>query len=178
MMEERGLEIFINETGPYRGTLSVETPRIDVTMAGNTYKPDPEWTHVDKAGHFHAFAGDRSLPTLERYEKHRNCDGSCGGICESEGWTETRRRCRICRKRVKPGYVIDVPGGTPQSIPGPSSWCVLVEAHQPPPTGLVSIRGRDWFGLADGRIGCVTSGSDYVTYSYQAFGAGELGRRP
>lgn len=179
------LEIFINEKGPYRGTLRVETDRIDVTMAGNSYKPDPEWTHVDKAGHFHAFAGDRSLPTLERYEKHLNCDGSCGGVCEGEGWTETRYRCRACGKRVKPGYVVDVPGGTPRTIPGRTSWGVTVETVEPPPTGTVSVRcgsaglaGRDWFGLAEGRVSQITSSSSGQTYTYDLSGVTELGRRP
>lgn len=170
------LEIFINERGPYLGTLNIETEQIDVTMGRNTYKLDPKWTHV---------TGDGKLPTLEAYEKHRNCDGSCAGVCSDEGWTETRYRCRACRKRVKPGYVIDQVGGVRRTMPGLTSWFLAVEANEKPPVGRVSIRctstglaGRDWFGIADGRVaGSVSAGSD-IRWTWQAYGVTELGRRP
>lgn len=170
------LEIFVNEKGPRAGSLSIETELIDTTMAGPSYKPDPEWTFVDKAGHFHAFTHDGFLPTLERYEKHLNCDGSCAGVCSDEGYTETRYRCRICRKRVKPAYVVKVPGGLPQSMPGLTAWTVTVSGRTQWNVD-VSIRavagGNTWFGFATPRM--VSGGPDGFTYDF--IGIGELGKR-
>lgn len=180
------LEIFVNERGPYLGTLNIETEQIDVTMGRDTYKLDPQWTFVDKAGHFHAVAGDGKLPTVEAYEKQVPCDGSCFPWCGGEGYSETRYRCRACAKRVKPGFVVDVPGGQRRTMPGRTSWLVDIQAlHEEPPSGTVSIRcgstglaGRDWFGLAAGRtVGSVHAAGD-VRYSWQAYGVTELGRRP
>lgn len=179
------LEVFINERGPYVGTLNIETEQIDITMGRDTYKLDPKWTFVDKSGHFHAVTGDGKLPTLEQYEKHLNCDGSCAGVCSDDGYTETRYRCRACRKRVKPGRVIDQAGGVTRTMPGRTSWFLAVESLDKPPVGRVSIRctstglaGRDWFGLADGRVaGSSSAGSD-VRWSWEAYGVTELGRRP
>lgn len=175
------LELFINERGPHLGTLHIETDLIDVTMAGNTYKPDPGWTWVDKAGHFHAFTGDGSLPTLERYEKHLNCDGSCAGVCSDEGYTETRYRCRACGKRVKPGYAVDVAGGTPRTKPGRTWWFAEVRGRTMWGAD-VSIRavagGRTFFGLATPRLASVVHAGGDVEYRYEFHGVTELGRRP
>ena len=183
-MKASNLEIFINERGPYLGRLTVETDRIDVTSLYDSHKPDRAWTFVDPAGHFHAYAADEKLPTLEPYAVHISCDGACGGYCE--GYTERHHRCRACGAEVKPGYVVDVPACTPHSIPGRTSWAVAVAAREEPPAGMVSIRcastglaGRDWFGFAEGRINGVMSGPvGQFTYTYQAYGVTELGRRP
>jgi hypothetical protein len=178
------LEIFINERGPYLGTLNIETEQIDITMGRDTYKLDPKWTFVDKAGHFHAVTGAGNLPTLERYEKHIGCDGTCGGTCDGT-LTETRYRCRACGKRVKPGFVVDVPGGQRRTMPGLTSWLLDVQAHEEPPSGKVSIRctstglgGRDWFGIAEGRTAGSIHADGVARYSWQAYGVTELGRRP
>lgn len=169
------LEIFINERGPHLGTLNIETEAIDVTMGRDTYKLDPQWTFVDKAGHFHAVAEDGKLPTLEQYEKHLNCDGSCAGACSDEGYTETRHRCRACRKRVKPAYVVDVPGGMKRVMPGLTSWVATVRTRTAW-TADVSIRatarGRTMFGLASPRM--VQADADCFTFDF--IGITELGR--
>jgi hypothetical protein len=171
------LEIFVNEQGPFVGTLNIETERIDITMAGPSYKPDPEWTYVDKAGHFHAFTEDGKLPTLERYEKHLNCDGSCAGVCSDEGYTETRYRCRACGKRVKPGYAVKVPGGAQQFMPGRTSWTVTVSGRTQW-NADVSVRavagGKEWFGLAHPRM---VSADVHDGFTYDFIGLAELGRR-
>lgn len=181
---EAHLQIFINERGPYRGTLTVETEAIDITSATTTYKDDPQWTFVDKAGHFHAVTGAGKFPTLEAYTKTLPCPGGCDDP-DCEGVTEARYRCRICRKRVKPGRVVDQAGGWKRTMPGRTSWGVSVETVEPPPAGTVSVRcastglaGRDWFGLAEGRVDSIVSGSGGQTYTYEAHGITELGRRP
>lgn len=173
------LEIFINERGPYLGTLNIETEQIDITMYRDTYKLDPKWTFVDKAGHFHAVTGDGKLPTLERYEKHIGCDGTCGGTCDGT-LTETRHRCRACGKRVKPGHVIDQAGGAARSMPGLTTWTVRID--HPETLGIteadVSVRAvagkRTLFGLARRHM----TARDASSFTYEFHGVTELGRRP
>ena len=49
-----------------------------------TSRPDTEWTHTDKAGHFHAYGADGRLPTLLQedtpvdYDTDAH-DGDCPG---------------------------------------------------------------------------------------------------
>lgn len=173
------LEIWVNDQGPFHGSLSIDTDMIDVTSDRDSYKPDPEWEYVDKAGHWHAFTSDGKHPTLERYEKPVPCDGSCGGVCGGEGTTETRYRCRACGKRVKPYFVVDVPAFTPQRIPGRTSWCVNVTAADAVADGMVDVSvrivaaDRMWFGLARRDL----TASDGMTWTYGFHGYTELGER-
>lgn len=174
------LEIFINERSPYVGTLNIETEQIDITMGRDTYKLDPKWTHVDKAGHFHAVAGDGKLPTLEAYAKTSPCGGECGDS-GCLGVTETRHRCRICGKRVKPGRVIDQVGGVPRSMPGRTSWWATVKT-QAEWKSDVSIRAaagrREMFGIATPRLTVTSVLDGKVVHTYEFHGVTELGRRP
>lgn len=80
----------------------IEYVRSDVAV-----KPDPEWEFVDDTGHFHAFAEGGKLPTLQSERVAMPCDGSCGGVCEGEGYTVLRWTCRICGQEVEPGYAPD-----------------------------------------------------------------------
>lgn len=170
------LEIFINERGPYLGTLNIETEQIDITMGRSTYKLDPKWTHVDKAGHFHAVTGDGKLPTLEPYTKTSPCGGECGDS-GCDGMTEQRYRCRACRKRVKPAYVVDVPGGVKRVMPGLTTWTATVRTRTAW-TADVSIRATasnsTVFGIATPRM--VLADADCFTFDF--IGITELGRRP
>jgi len=169
------LQVFVNEQGPFPGVLNIETERIDITSGTDTHKPDPKWTHVDRAGHFHAFA-DGKLPTLQPYEKHHACPDPCCA-CNGEGWSETRYRCRLCGKRVRPGYVVDVPGGTPRTMPGLTTWTVTVtsQAQWDADVSLRVVAGTDeFFGFAAPRL--ASFDPDGFTYSFD--GITELGRRP
>jgi hypothetical protein len=173
------LELFINERGPYLGELNVETERIDITSGLTTYKPDPQWTHVDKAGHFHAIAEGGKFPTLEAYTKTSPCPGGCGDP-GCEGTTEVRYRCRICRKRVKPGRVLDQAGGERRTMPGLTTWTVRIDHREAlgDDAADVSIRAvageRTLFGVA--RRHMTARNSDGYTYEFH--GVTELGRRP
>jgi hypothetical protein len=170
------LEIFINERGPYLGELSIDIERIDITSGRDSYKPDPAWNTVCKAGHFHAFTRDGKLPTLQAYEKQMPCNGMCSPSCGGEGWSETRYRCRACGKRVKPGYVIDVPGGQTRTIPGLTTWRVTVRTMTQW-NADVSVRAvmpkKELFGIATPRM--VQGGSDGFTWDL--IGISELGER-
>lgn len=174
------LEIFINERGPYLGTLNIDTEVIDITSGMTTYKDDPQWTFVDKAGHFHAITRDGKFPTLEAYTKTLPCPGGCGDS-GCEGTIEVRYRCRICGKRIRPGRIVDQVGGMQRSMPGRTSWTVRIEHRET--LGIteadVSVRAvagqRTMFGLARREL---TAGTSDGRYTYGFFGVTELGRRP
>ncbi|MBO4272370.1 hypothetical protein [Microbispora triticiradicis] len=118
----------------------VEYVRSELAM-----KPDPGWEFIDDAGHFHAFAEDGELPTLNSERVDVPCDGSCGGVCQGEGYTELRWTCRICEQEVKPGYVPDYKArtlGEPIALPL-QAWLTITSTE--PVTnsrGEVSVRVR------------------------------------
>ncbi|ETK36105.1 hypothetical protein [Microbispora sp. ATCC PTA-5024] len=80
---------------------------VEYVRSERATKPDPGWEFIDAAGHFHAFAEGGELPTLNSERVEMPCDGSCGGVCEGEGYTVLRHTCRICGQEVEPGYVPD-----------------------------------------------------------------------
>lgn len=100
-------------------------------------KPDPAWEHTDSNGHFHAFAEDGKTPTLERYSVHVDCDGSCGGVCEGEGYDETHWKCAICGEEVEPRFIPDEEARTTGIPVVTSRWVnVTVRGTGPlPPVG-------------------------------------------
>lgn len=171
------VEIYVDEQGPFPGDLEIEVEEIDISSNLPSYKPDPKWTHVDKAGHFHAITREGKYPTLETYTKHRPCPGGCGDS-GCEGTTETRYRCRVCRKRVRPGSVSDGWPGMVRKMPGRTYWTVEVRASWPPENaGEAVVRvvsgDRTWFGVV--QYGRASSGPDGVRYALH--GIGELGER-
>lgn len=68
--------------------------------------PDLFWETADPAGHWHRWV-DGTLPTCRKGSRHVPCDGSCGGICEGEGYDVTEWRCLQCDAVIEPGYVPD-----------------------------------------------------------------------
>lgn len=174
------LEVFIDERGPYEGTLRVETEKIDITSGRTTYKDDPQWTFVDKAGHFHAITADGKFPTLEAYVKRRPCPGGCGDPgCEGE--IEGRYRCRLCRKRIRPGRVVDRVAGARRYMPGVTTWTVTVPTQQEWPDDVTiraTSRNFEAFGIATPRLQNTTSYGDGAVHVYEFLGITELGRRP
>lgn len=179
------LQVYVNAAGPYAGEISIETESIDITSGLTTMKPDPKWEFTDKAGHWHAVTSDGKYPTLEDYVKALPCPGGCGDP-ECEGVRETRYRCRICQKRIKPALVVDSYPGEVRRMPGRTSWEVRVEGATdlpiPNQSGeMLTVRcvtdKFTCFGLA--RIGPseVVSTSDGAWMNATFYGVGELGRR-
>lgn len=176
-MKASNLEIFVDEHGPYSGDLQIEYEAIDISTLLPSYKPDPKWTYVDKAGHFHAITKDGKYPTLESYTKHRRCPGGCGDF-GCEGTYETRYRCRVCAKRVRPGSIEEGFQGMVRKAPGRMDWTVEVHAQWPPDTAGEAVArvvsgDRTWFGVV--RYGRASSGPDGVQYVLH--GISELGER-
>ena len=143
---------YIDGTGVERVELRIDTERIDVSSDRAT-KPDPQWTFSDAAGHFHAWASDGKLPTLEPYQV------PCDGMCRDPEHTITVYRCRICKASVEPAVVSDA---GPRSMAGRTSYSVTVFGGQLRDIGdEVSVRivtgHREVFGV--GRI----AGGEYVS---------------
>ncbi|HEY2088626.1 MAG TPA: hypothetical protein VGH54_21725 [Mycobacterium sp.] len=80
---------------------------VEYARSETAVKPDPAWEYTDSNGHFHAFAEDGKTPTLTEYLVHVDCDGSCGGICEGEGYDEPHWKCAICGEEVEPAFIPD-----------------------------------------------------------------------
>lgn len=136
---------------------------------------DEGWSFSDAAGHFHAYNTQQvPFPTLTSEQVHVPCDGSCGGICEGEGYDVTKYSCRICNEEIEPGLIH---GEYSVSIPGRSSWEAKVRTRDQLPTaGLVSVRlvadEVELFGVA--QVVGVTVSPDGMTADL--VGASELGR--
>lgn len=141
---------FINNGPPVPAKLRIEQEtRIEHT---NLPQPNPAWTFVDASGHFHAYDRAEELPTLEAKTEQAPCDGSCGGVCQGEGYTVTHWLCRICGEEVKPGTLAG-----PHSFPirGRMSWSLDIPHLtdlDAPLDGEVSVRfettGATHFGVA------------------------------
>lgn len=88
----------VNGVGLYSVTMHSESPY-------ETYDsdvPDPAWTFTDAAGHFHAYDSDGKLPTLNMVATHLDCDGTCGGVCDGDGYSRTDYQCLLCDEFVVP----------------------------------------------------------------------------
>jgi hypothetical protein len=64
--------------------------------------PDPAWSHTDDAGHFHAYDSNGKLPTLRKTFVNVGCDGTCGGVCDGEGFNRATYECVLCDSLVEP----------------------------------------------------------------------------
>lgn len=107
----------------YPCEIALERGLIDVSVSGAT-KPDPNWTHVDGQGHFHAFADDGSLPTLRRDTLRHDCDmaGDDDHDLDCEGYDTYVSRCLICAAEVQPQQVADY---SDRRIPGPTTVTIV-----------------------------------------------------
>lgn len=143
--------------------------------------PDRRWEHVDSNGHYHAHGDqdDDPYPTLDRRSEHVDCDGSCGGVCDGEGYNVDRYYCRICRESIEPGTV---PGPHTFTIPLAKTWSMRVDGGTGYGSGdLVSVRVTSAREVLFG-VACVTDvqttrfGPDVTTVT-DLEGVGPLGRR-
>lgn len=97
---------------------------VDVTETFPTYKPDPDWTFTDRAGHKHGVI-DGKTPTLR-------AERSEGGWCETccDAHSETTMVCRLCGETVEVGTVIDKPADQWRKvIPGLRSCRVTFDGY-------------------------------------------------
>lgn len=179
---------YINEGAPLQGRLKVTQERIDIST--NSPKSDRTWTFVDGAGHFHAWS-DGEYPTLVRKYEHRDCDGSCGGVCDGEGFDVTVYTCMLCREVVVPGVV---PGPHFKTMPGMFDWSALLEGDST--DDLERLAGtlgssvmlrfeathpEPWLFFGPAVIGdtTITGGfGDRPRVSLSLYAAGKLGDRP
>jgi hypothetical protein len=155
-------------------------------------KPDQSWEFTDQAGHWHAFTDDGELPTIDRITLPMPCDGSCGGVCQGEGYHAYQDKCHACGEQLQPRWVPDEEArgeGTP--VEGRYSWGVQVEEYRPLSERLmltaldfgqqVSVRldnpQATYFGLAMVDRRSVQSDGELMRARVDLVGASQLGKR-
>lgn len=122
--------IIINDGERHPGEFVIEQD-IEMVRSDRATKPDPKWTFTDDQGHFHAFVEDGGLPTLDRTVIDAPCDGSCGGVCQGEGYTITKYTCRICGQQIEPNWIPDVEARTVGiPLPGMKSASVTIRGDR------------------------------------------------
>lgn len=154
-----GVMVTVNNGVPLPGYLTIEQEYETVWSATGT-KPDPGWTLIDDAGHFHTYATGGDLPTLRSEQRHLDCDGSCDGLCDDEGYTVSEWRCRICEQSIEPGRL---PGTEVRTIPTLSSWSVELSMDRPAATGTVSVRVQDAVGEVRFGVAVIVNVSATIT---------------
>jgi len=170
--------VYINDGPAMAGELNIdqETQQILSSSA----KPDTRWTFTDSHGHYHAHSDeqDEPYPTLQRHVEREECDGSCGGTCDGEGFPTVRYTCLICDEDVKPGAI---PGPHRYFIPGLKSWTVRAHGLVKPSNEKVSVRvevdGLIYFGVAMPTEAIGEGYAGITTYVSTLQGVGPLGRR-
>lgn len=124
-------QAFVNGKSLVNCELNVEVEQVDVTTRT---EPDPHWTFIDAAGHFHAYTKDFTLPTLRRVEifvavepEMDDDDEPLAGELD-EFWdgvgadySYTEHHCRICDENIVPGTRSTM---GQKSVPGRTSWSV------------------------------------------------------
>lgn len=170
------VKITIDNGQPMPGQLDVEYQIIDVTSATAT-KPAMSWTQVDDQGHWHAYDDKGELPTLVARPRHIECDGSCGGVCEGEGYDIVEYFCAICDQQIEPRRLPDT---APKSIPGRMTWTVRIEPEREI-TGKVTVRiaagEKTMFGVAHARTVSMEGDGSRIRINTQLDGIGPLGER-
>ncbi len=177
----------VNGRGPFRTTYEVMQD-VQYVRSEMAVEPDRTWQHTDPAGHFHAFDHESKLPTLNAIPEHVDCDGSCGGVCEGEGYTITRHECLVCRAPVEPAWVPDMEArttGTP--VLGLKDWNARVDGaaiemidHLVGERVSVVITeedGRTLFGFGIIVKTAVESGFGEMRMTATIYGAGPLSQR-
>lgn len=166
--------IHINNGPGLPGALDVETDQLDVTTE---HERDPNWTHVDANGHFHAWSTDGELPTLIGRTRHAYCDGACDGACDNEGYDVTDRFCSICDEPVEPGHRRTVGR---RYTEGRTWWTAEVTSDQTF-AGLVSVRievdGKVRFGTAQATVARMDHDVNGLRITTRLVAASALGER-
>lgn len=164
--------------------LTIEVERIDVTTATKT-RIDPAWEFVDVRGHFHAWAHDETLPTLDARSEHVDCDaGHSDDEYDCEGYDVTVYSCLICGEIIEP-ETITTASTFRETAPGRMSWTVVVhhvvEYERDRRLSVVFHAGdTTYFGVAavvGGRRTVPDSPHSAPRSTTTLFGAGPLGRR-
>lgn len=168
------MRVWIDGAGPFPGRLDIDH-EVRTERFGQLSEPDLDWEFTDAAGHFHAYAAEGGLPTLDRTSRHVECEGGCGLGDSCEGYDVWVYHCRICGEEIEPGLITRY--DVTKTYPGLTSWGVQVHGADHPSNDIVSVRcrwnDREWFGM--GSVVEWTSNDGQAQLGI--VGNGELGER-
>lgn len=147
------VDLYINNQGPYEGTLHVETASVEATTIGDHRVPDYEWFVIDNAGHFHSFnldTGSLVPPTLRVVETTVESDHVCNcPDCDQRYENPIKTyQCNLCGEEVQPNFK-EVASVAPFYIPGRKSAVLKFNSIAPPNLKIgevVSFRTKEHFG--------------------------------
>lgn len=134
------IAVSIDGGEPLPCDLQVDVDAIDVTVGASLPEPDPAWEVRDAAGHFHAWAKDRTLPTLRLEAAYPDCEPGCdhdNDLCA--GPTGRTYRCRLCSEVVVPGTTGWRETGWREFQPGAKTFTMRVHGEPFTIDGEVSI---------------------------------------
>jgi hypothetical protein len=176
-------DIAINQNDPTPGTYTLTEDVYELHTTATA--PDPNWTHTDNHGHWHAYTDDGKLPTLTTAVLHQPCDGTDhpGAIAEEPcpGYNTTELHCRICNERVHP---IRIATPHPTLVVVPRAWTAQLTHPDPDHTyrtpsdviaRLHTPDGRTLFGTARATLTDIHP-DGHITLTLT--GTGTLGTRP
>lgn len=72
--------------------------------SAHAMRGDPEWAHIDKRGHFHAFNDKQDLPTLSKYEREVADSDSPEEPIVAENYYV----CVLCGEEIEPHWIPDL----------------------------------------------------------------------
>lgn len=142
---KREVQIIINNDPVAGGEFSIDVAQIEVSSFSD--EPDPNWTFIDAAGHYHAYTADLKLPTLitrDEWVAYEEPDEETG----ETGYMIRHLHCAICDEEVQPGRRS---GPERKFIPGRMSWTVTVESSVARgDRATIRVKSGDvlWFGIA------------------------------
>ena len=131
-------------------------------------KPNPSW-HITHGDHEHRW-DDRSVTAATRSTKHIPCDGSCGGVCQGEGYDVPVWLCETTGEELDPGTVPD-PG--PHRFLRGETWRLPLVALPELPNEIAGAARIEF--RADGKAHIVTLGDARL---YRGDLQVESGKRP
>lgn len=163
------VQIIIDNGAPTGGEFSMDVAQIEISSFVD--EPNPGWTLIDSAGHYHAYTADLKLPTLVAKDEVVTYDEPDED--GETGYTIRHLHCLICDEEIKPGRRWD---SGRKFAPGRVSWSVTVNGEAVPgERKSVRVINGDQMFFGVGEVGDVRD--DHGQPALFIYGVSDLGKR-
>lgn len=169
---------WINDRPVREFSLTLDVDLTDTVSESDTYRPDPDWSWTDPAGHYHATNTGTESPPWPTLRQSVMISDDIGDLTAGT-WA-----CSICGWEVEPGMILDQPALSLSTEPGRRRW--RMNARFPNgclgalrPGELVSVRAvlgdRTLFGVF--KITLMSTTEPSTVQRIEATSTGPLGTR-